>query len=194
MSAALDLATPDPRLASLLADYPPTLFDDRLYQSSELIESYVLGWAGELVKRFDLVSQLAAGSTTAALLAERNLVPTFAPALAWLLERLAFDDYLSVETTDRGERRYRLGAKGLPPFDRQGLRDRGVAIDPGNVPTFDLLDAGAEVYPLVAAGTATGEEALLGPAHIALWLRYFDNANTVYAIANRLCALVVART
>jgi SAM-dependent methyltransferase len=59
---------------------------------------------------------------------------------------------------------------------------------------------GAEIVTLLAAeapeffrGTKTGEEILFSPARLPLWIRYFSNANILYAINNTLGAEALAR-
>ena len=59
---------------------------------------------------------------------------------------------------------------------------------------------GAEIVTLLAAeapeffrGTKTGEEILFSPARLPLWIRYFSNANILYAINNALGAEALQR-
>src|ERR1039457_1126424 len=59
---------------------------------------------------------------------------------------------------------------------------------------------GAEIVTFLAAeateffrGTKTGEEILFSPARLPLWIRYFSNANILYAINNTLGAEALAR-
>ncbi len=59
---------------------------------------------------------------------------------------------------------------------------------------------GAEIVTLLAAeapeffrGRKTGEEILFSPVRLPLWIRYFSNANILYAINNTLGAETLAR-
>jgi SAM-dependent methyltransferase len=59
---------------------------------------------------------------------------------------------------------------------------------------------GAEIVTLLAAeapeffrGKKTGEEILFSPVRLPLWIRYFSNANILYAINNTLGAEALAR-
>jgi Methyltransferase domain len=59
---------------------------------------------------------------------------------------------------------------------------------------------GAEIVSLLAAeapeffhGTKTGEEILFSPVRLPLWIRYFSNANILYAINNTLGAETLTR-
>ncbi|MGZ6988718.1 MAG: class I SAM-dependent methyltransferase, partial [Thermoanaerobaculia bacterium] len=59
---------------------------------------------------------------------------------------------------------------------------------------------GAEIVSLLAAeapeffrGTKTGEEILFSPVRLPLWIRYFSNANILYAINNTLGAEALTR-
>lgn len=182
---------PDPRLTPLLAAYPAGLFDARLYESIGLAEAYALHLA------VDILGQLGAGPAlrqpcTAAALADRlGLVPRFIPALSWLLDRLAAAGLLSTEDGD-GALRYR-SAGAWPAPQRAELRRRLAEVDSACLPAFDLLDAAAAAYPAIASGAMTGEQALLSPEAIALWLAYFDNRNPLYAVHNRVAASDAAR-
>ena len=59
---------------------------------------------------------------------------------------------------------------------------------------------GAEIVSLLAdegaaflRGEKTGEEILFSPVRLPLWIRYFSNANILYAINNALGAEVLTR-
>jgi SAM-dependent methyltransferase len=183
--------TPDPRLASLLNEFPADLFSPSLYRSHELVDSYALAWAVELVAGLDLAATLAAGGTAEEIRTARGLVPAFAAPLVWVLDRLAAEGLLLRTGAADESPRYQLTAP-LPTLDRAALRAAALAEDAANTRTLDLLDAAAAAYPRVAHGEASGDEAMLGPARIELWLRYFDNANAVYAVGNRVAAIVAA--
>jgi hypothetical protein len=43
----------------------------------------------------------------------------------------------------------------------------------------------------VLRGETTGEQALFGPEGISAWVKYFSNANPLYAISNRVGAIAV---
>jgi hypothetical protein len=47
----------------------------------------------------------------------------------------------------------------------------------------------AEQYPAVLRGDTSGEQALFGPEGISAWVKYFSNANPLYAVSNRVGAL-----
>src|SRR5204863_517404 len=70
------------------------------------------------------------------------------------------------------------------------LRDAVLDRDPTYGPTFALLDEAAAVYPRVARGETTGEQALF--QKVAIWTAYFNNTNPFYALNNRLAAQVAA--
>jgi SAM-dependent methyltransferase len=68
------------------------------------------------------------------------------------------------------------------------LREAALRIDPGNAATFDLLEHAAAHYPALSRGEITGQDALLGLGSVDLWLRYFSNANPLYAVNNWIAA------
>ncbi len=62
--------------------------------------------------------------------------------------------------------------------------------DPAYAPAYALLDEAAALYPRVAAGETTGEQALF--RKLMLWTSYFSNANRYYALNNRVAARAAA--
>ncbi|MFO1429417.1 MAG: class I SAM-dependent methyltransferase [Candidatus Competibacteraceae bacterium] len=182
--------TPDSRLAELLADYPGTLFSPTLYRSIELVERYSLDLAIAIIDRLGVATELEDWRSAAGICRRLNFDPLFQRPLAWLLERLAFAHLLATRQEEGGCCYRRANSWYRPELER--LRDIGLAIDPANAATLDLLDAAAAAYPAVARG-GSGEEALLGSGNMALWLAYFHNANPLYAVNNWVSAIAAAR-
>lgn len=193
MSVAF-VPTPRPRdLERHLGEIPAALFDDRIWASCELADRYATDLCLDLVGRLGLGEALAAGGTVESLATARGFVPTFRPALAALLDRLAVAGEI--------ERRPELGASEgahyrarapLRAAELSGLRRIGLEHDPAVASTLDLLDAAAAAYPAVAAGTTTGEQELFSAGRIGLWLTYFSNQNPVYALNNFQAAVAAA--
>lgn len=189
----------DPRFYDGLGEVPEELFGEHLHGSVELVERYAREWAVEVAHRLELPAALSAlsgegGAGVPGLLEHLRLEPPFRHALAWVLEELVEDGHLhGVGPRSRpGPRRYRLAGE-LRQARREPVREAGLEHDPANQPFFDLLDLAGGAYPAVARGETTGEAALFGMGQTALWLAYFDNANPVYALNNRLAAVAVAR-
>jgi SAM-dependent methyltransferase len=182
----------DPRLRPLLADYPAELFDTRLYRSIEWADRYATALAADILRRLGAARLLDRAHAAGELCGRLDLRAEFAPALAWLLERLRTSGDIAGETGDDGTLRYRHdGAWPEPDLDR--LRALGLGIDPANRATLDLMDAAAAAYPAVATGAVSGREALSGLPDAALWMNYFANDNPLYAVNNRVAAIAAAR-
>lgn len=188
----------DPRFYDGLGEVPEELFGEHLHGSVELVERYAREWAVEVARRLGLPAALREasgekGAGVPALLGHLGLEPSFRFALSWVLEELVEDGHLlAVGPRHRpDERRYRL-AGDLRDARREPVREAALEHDPANRPFFDLLDLAGEAYPEVARGGTTGEAALFGIGQTGLWLAYFDNANPVYALNNRLAAVAVA--
>lgn len=184
---------PGPRPAGvepLLGELPAALFDDHFHACCELVERYATDLALELVASLELGPALAAGGGVEDFVAARGFATEFLPALAALLARLAQAGEL---LADGSPPRYRA-AGPLRTSDRPRLREQGVALDPRLAATLDLLDAAASAYPAVARGEASGEQLLLAPARIQLWLAYFAADNRVYAVSNEIAAAAAVHT
>ena len=185
-------APPEARLRPLLGEIPSALFTERFYLSCELVDAYALEWAVELAHRLGLAEPLAQAVGAGELLARRGFTPGFLRPLTWILERLRAAGLVAALDGGGGERRFRRTGP-LPAAQLADRRRQGLAIDPENARFLDLLDVAAEVYPEVARGATTGEAALLGAGHAALWAAYFSNANPVYDINNRVAAAAAVR-
>jgi SAM-dependent methyltransferase len=182
----------DPRLAPLVATFPGSLFTDQLWRSIAWAERYVDALVLDVLSRLDLTAGLDAWASADELCDGAMLPPDFAPRAGWLLDRMAVAELLEVdESESKGERRYRASAP-LPTADIAALRAAGLVVDPGNLATAALLDAAWAVWPRLARGETSGEDALLGAGDIGLWLDYFANSNTLYAANNRLGAIAAA--
>jgi SAM-dependent methyltransferase len=180
----------DPRLAHLLSDYPPLLFSERLYQSIELMERYSIDLAIDLLGRLKVVEKLYDWRSAHELCHVLSFQPRFGLALSWLLERLTETSCVEAQTNN-DTRFYRLRcALWQPQLAR--LRAIGLEIDRANAPTLDLLDEAARLYPAVARGEQTGEQALFGTQGIPLWLNYFHNDNLTYTVINWSGAVLAA--
>jgi SAM-dependent methyltransferase len=178
----------DPRLAECLKEFPPAIFSERLYQSIELMERYSIELAVDLLGRLKVVEQLGAWRSADALCRVLCFQPRFRLALQWILARLV--ETGCVEAQGDGKScAYRL-RKTPWETDLKSLRTLGLNIDPANAATLDLLDYAASLYPAVATGRQSGDQNLLGPQGIPLWLNYFHNDNLTYAVNNWVGAAV----
>ena len=172
----------DPRLAECLKEFPAATFNERLYQSMELMERYSIELAVDLLGQLNLEEQLGAWRSADELCSVLGFHPRFRVALAWILARLVESGCLQMR--DGGATRsYRLRNTPWKP-DLKYLRVLGLNIDPANAATLDLLDYAASAYPAVATSRQNGDHNLFGPQGISLWLNYFHNDNLTYAINN----------
>src|SRR5438477_9320848 len=189
--APIFIARPsDPRLAHWLKGYPPSVFSEPSYQSIELMERYSIDLAIDLLRRLDVMGQLGEWRSANELCRVLSFRPGFSFALGWILERLV--ETGCVEARANGDARsYHLQrAPWQPELER--LRAVGLSIHPANAATLDLLDHAASLYPAVASGLQSGDDTLLGPQGVPLWLNYFHNDNSTYAVNNWVGAVSAA--
>lgn len=180
----------DPRLAQLLKDYPPPVFSERLYQSNELMERYSIELAIDLLRRLEVTDQLREWRSADELCHLLSFQPRFRFAMGWILERLV--ETGCIEARTEGETRsYHLQNPPWQP-ELERLRALGVNIDPSNAATQRLLDYAVSLYPAVARREQSGDQNLLGPNGIPLWLNYFNNENLTYAVNNWVSAVLAA--
>ena len=180
----------DPRLAECLKEFPSAIFSERLYQSIELMERYSIELAVDLLGQLNLAEQLDAWRSPDELCDVLRFQPRFRLPLHWMLTRLVETGCLEVQS-DSGVRSYRLRKTPWQP-DLKCLRTLALNIDAGNAATLDLLDHAARLYGIVATGEKSGDQNLLGPQGVPLWLNYFNNNNLTYAVNNWIGAAAAA--
>ena len=174
----------DPRLAECLKEFPPAIFSERLYQNIELMERYSIELAVDLSGQLNLAEQLGTWRSADELCSALGFQLRFRLPLTWILTRLVETGCVEVQS-DNGARSYRLGKTPWQP-DLRRLRALALNIYPGNAATLDLLDHAASLYKNVATGEKNGDQNLLGPQGVPLWLNYFHNDNLTYAVNNWL--------
>jgi SAM-dependent methyltransferase len=181
----------DPRLTELLREYPAEVFSERLYQSIELMERYSIELAINLLRELGVLDHIDEWQSCDNLCHALGFQPRFRFALGWLLERVVETECIEAQSQD-GSRCYRL--RQIPwAADLARLRELAMEIDHGNAATLDLLDHAASIYPAVARGEQRGEQSLFGPKGIALWLGYFNNTNSTYAVNNWVGTVAAAQ-
>jgi SAM-dependent methyltransferase len=178
------------RLTRLLKDYPAPVFSEQLYQSIELMERYSIDLAIDLLRRLDVIDQLDEWRSADELCNRLSFQPRFGFALSWILERLVETGCMEVRV-EGNTRSYHLRRAPWEPELAQ-LRTVGLAISPANAATLDLLDHATSLYPAVARGEQSGDQSVIGPQGIGLWLNYFNNDNLTYAVNNWISAAVAA--
>jgi SAM-dependent methyltransferase len=187
---AFEIPASDPRLAQLLQEFPAAVFSERLYRSMELMERYSIELAVDLSRQLNLMDQLGEWRSADELCRLLSFQPRFKFALRWILERMVESG--CAEAQNHGEAgSYRCLHPPWEP-DLKHFRALGLNIDPANAATLDLLDHAARLYPAVARGGQGGDHNLLGPQGVPLWLNYFHNDNSTYAVNNWVGAILAA--
>ena len=144
----------------------------------------------DVLQRLGAEPRLRQPCAAADLAGQLGLATRFRPALAWLLDRLTAAGILADAAASGPGAALRYHSTGDWPKPRsQELRQRIKELESASLPTLDLLDVAAAAYPRIAAGEMTGEDALLSPESLPLWLAYFNNGNPLYAVHNRVSAI-----
>ena len=156
----------------------------------ELIERYSIELAVDLSRQLNLMDQLGEWRSADELCRLLSFQPRFKFALRWILKRMVESG--CAEAQNDGEvGSYRCLHAPWEP-DLKHFRALGLNIDPANAATLDLLDHAARLYPAVARGGQGGDHNLLGPQGVPLWLNYFHNDNSTYAVNNWVGAMLAA--
>jgi SAM-dependent methyltransferase len=172
---------------------PPSLasaFDASFVRSHALFDEFVYRLALGVVRETGLAEAARERGTSAEIAAQAGLDPGRSSVpVDWILRHLAGRGVLEAGSTGGGA----------------WFRARGpvAALDPGTVlaeqrrlassalAAYALAEAAARGYPAFLRGEASGEEILFGPARLPLWVDYFSNDNSLYAVNNRIAAAAV---
>jgi len=180
----------DMRAALLPPELLP-LFDEGFVASWDLLGEYVARLACTILRTTGLDRAFEHESTVseAIAFADLNAVVASVPA-QWVVETLAARRWMVKVATDGHDTRYRLPAPfmALEPAEVEAAQERH---DVSCLPSYTIAAMAAEQYPAVLRGETTGEQALFGPEGISAWVKYFSNANPLYAISNRVGAIAV---
>jgi SAM-dependent methyltransferase len=124
--------------------------------------------------------------------AEEKLPVHARPAFHYVIDKLINAGFLR-KVNEEGARGWAVSATGVRPETLESLAAELAETEPDAA-------VGAEIVTLLAAeapdffrGRKSGEEILFSPARLPLWIRYFSNANILYAINNTLGAEALAR-
>jgi SAM-dependent methyltransferase len=177
------------RRAALIPPEILPLFDDRFVRSCELVEEYVARLAAAAFRSTGLERACADAVTVDGAIASAGLAPEVARVpVAWLLAMLTARGWL-----ERGDdARYRL-TRPLPDLDPNEILAAQEAHDASCLPSYRIAALAAERYPAVLRGEVPGEQALFDPEGVSAWLKYFANANPLYAVSNAIGAVAAAR-
>ncbi len=176
--------------------YPPELlphFGDAFVASFDLFEEYVARQALAVFRSTGLEAACRSEASAAEAIARAGLAPAVAgvPA-AWILEMVAGRGWIRRTENGNGTVRYRVG-RPLPDLDPDEVRKAQERQDPACLPSYDIAALAASHYPAVLRGEISGEQALFGGEGIVPWVKYFSNANPIYAVSNIVGAIAAAR-
>ena len=169
------------------------LFSDTFVRSCELLEEYVARLAAAVFRSTGLERACKDAVTVDEAIIGAGLVPGIArvPA-AWLLGMLAARGWVNLIDSAGGTDRYRtLLPSPLP--DADAVLAEQTELDARCLPSYRIVALAAERYPAVLRGEISGEQALFDPEGISAWLRYFSNANPLYAVTNAIGAVAAER-
>ena len=176
-------------VTGLLSPALAPLFDSSFITSCDLLEAYSARLALQIFRSTGLAAACRQPVTVDEAIVSAGLAASVARVPAgWVLGMLASRGWLDVTT--QGEPRYCIAAT-LPALDASELAQAQEAHDPRCMPAYQIAALAAEHYPAVLRGQETGEQALFGPEGISVWVKYFSNANPLYAISNAVGAVAM---
>lgn len=178
---------------ALAGSLPPALaevFDAAFIRSDHRYDEFVLRLALRVFTESGLAAALRQPATAAEAAARAGLdVPRAVAPVQWILRRLAARGWLAQHGPDTAPR-FAI-AVAPPALDPAPLREEQRAEDPAWLPSYVLAETVAQDYPAFLRGERAGEDVLFSPARLRLWVEFFSNANTLYAVNNAVGAVAV---
>lgn len=179
------------RIAASVAQHLPAplvpVFGAHTLCSHLLFDEFVHRLTVRVCAETGLGSAVAEWSSVDEVVARRGLAAVAATvAVGSMLRHLAARGVLE-RRDDPGGPRFRAG-QDLPGLDPAPVRAEQERHDPACLPSYELAEVAAREYPAFLRGERSGEEILLSPGRLGLWVAYFSNDNVLYALNNRVGA------
>jgi SAM-dependent methyltransferase len=189
----IDLEEAERVAAAIARRLPPSLvpfFDARSISSHALYDEFIFRLTLRVFRDTGLATAVGEWGSVdevvvrAGLDPHRGVVP-----VGWMLRHLAARGVLAREDVPAGPR-FRA-EQALPDLDPEPVLAEQRRHDPACQPSYVLAETTARDYPAFLRGERSGEEILLAPARLPLWMGYFSNDNVLYAVNNRVGAVAV---
>ena len=179
------------RIAAAVARLLPSslvpFFGARFTRSDLLFDEYVYRLAVQVFADARLGAAVGEWGTAADVVARGGLDPRCSVVpVDWLLRHLAARGALARQDGAAGPR-FRA-ERVVPAFDPASVLAEQRRHDPSCLPSYVLAETAARDYPEFLRGKRSGEEILLTPTRLSLWMSYFSNDNALYAVNNRVGA------
>lgn len=180
------------RLRGMLPPYLVNVFDASFLRSHHLYDEFVYRLVLRVIRDTGLESAVREGGSAEEIAAREGLAGDRAVVpLDWMLRILASRGVLE-ELADDGIQKFRA-AEPLRPADPVPVREEQLRHDPSWMPSYVLAETVAGDYPPFLRGEVVGEDVLFSPRRLRLWVEYFSNQNSLYAVNNRLGAVAAER-
>jgi SAM-dependent methyltransferase len=164
-------------------------FGASFIRSCQLFDEFVDRLALRVFRASGLEAAAREAGTVEDMTARADLEPGRAlQPVAWMLRRLAARGMLEVSGGEAAW--FRLGDAGAD-LDPEPLRRVQLREDSSWLPSYVLAETVAQDYPAFLRGERTGEEVLFSPARLRLWVEFFSNDNSYYAVNNLVGAVAV---
>ena len=179
------------RIAAAVARLLPSslvpFFGARFTRSDLLFDEYVYRLAVQVFADARLGAAVGEWGTAADVVARGGLDPRCSVVpVDWLLRHLAARGALARQDGAAGPR-FRA-ERVVPAFDPASVLAAQRRHDPSCLPSYVLAETAARDYPEFLRGKRSGEEILLTPTRLSLWMSYFSNDNALYAVNNSVGA------
>jgi len=174
-------------VARLLPPPMRSIVDTQFSVSHLLFDEYVLRLAIQIMQDVKLDAAIGTWASAAEAATRAGLDPRASQVpVDWLLRHLAARGAVTSERHDR-EPRFLL-ERVLPALAPAAVVETQRAHDAACLPAYTIAETAARDYPAFLRGERSGDEILLAPMRLPLWVAYFSNDNPLYRVNNRIGA------
>jgi len=174
-------------VAQIVPDALAPLFRAGATRSHMLFDEYVFRLALRVFAVAELGAALGDWVSAEDAVARRGLDPRCsAVPVDWLLRHLAARGSVARD----GGARFRV-ERAVPTPDPAPVLEEQRRHDAACLPSYVLAATVAADYLAFLCGERSGEEILFTPTRLPLWVGYFSNDNTLYAVNNRVGAVAL---
>lgn len=179
--------------ARVAVHLPPSLvpvFSPAFARSHTLFDEYVYRLTLQVAAEAKIAAALGDWASADDVVARCGFEPARARVpVGWILRHLAAHGALARDDST-GTARFRV-ARALPSLDPVPVLEEQKRHDAACLPSYTLAESAARAYPAFLRGERSGDEVLLAPTRLPLWMRYFSSENVLYDVNNRVGAVAL---
>lgn len=161
--------------------YLEELIGQKIKEIWKLTDYYLLKLIDNIFEKIEIKNLLKDFITVDEILNKKGYDSKVSNALKWMLERLAFDNY--IEKKEDGDLTfYKLTTKSID-YNLDEIREKALKAAPDSIAAFNMLQLMADNYPDFLLSKKNGIDIIFSPENIEITNEYYSN-NLFYNVHN----------